>query len=252
MLRLLFIFACLGLAPGLAATAEDLVKQGLAAEARLETGEALRLFLAADRLKPEDAFILQKIARQYSDSVVDAPDPEEKKRLAQTALDFALRAVQLEPDNPENVLSLAVCHGKLAVYSDTRTKIEYSRLIKEDAERALALDPQYDWAHHVLGRWHYEVASLGSATRLFVRLVYGGLPAASNAAAISHLERAVALAPQTVAHHLELGFAYLEAGRKPDARAAFERGLALPSKEKHDEDAKARARRALGRMAASA
>ncbi len=252
MLRVVILLACLAVAPAFAATAEDLVQQGLAAEARLETSAALQHFLVADRLKPNDPFILQKIARQYSDSVVDTRDEEEKKRRAQTALDYSLRAVRLEPTNPENVLSVAVSHGKLAVYSDTRTKIEYSRLIKEEAERALALNPRYDWAHHVLGRWHYEVASLGPATRFFVRLVYGGLPTASNEAAVSHLEQAVTLAPQTLAHHLELGFAYLEAGRTNDARAAFERGLALPSKEKHDEDAKARARRALNRLAATA
>ncbi len=252
MLRLVLILAALAASPVFAASAEDLVKAGLAAEARLETGAALRHFLEADKLKPNDPFILQKIARQYSDSVVDTRDDEEKKRLAQTALDYSLRAVRLEPTNPENVLSVAVSHGKLAVYSDTRTKIEYSRLIKEEAERALALDPNYDWAHHVLGRWHYEVASLGPTTRFFVRLVYGGLPPASNDAAISHLEKAVSLSPQTLAHHLELGFAYLEAGREADARAAFDRGLALPSTEKHDEDAKARARRALARLAASA
>lgn len=252
MLRVVLLLASLAVAPAFAATAEDFVQQGLAAEARLETSAALQHFLAADRLKPNDAFILQKIARQYSDSVVDTGDTEEKKRRAQTALDYSLRAMRLEPTNPENVLSVAVSHGKLAVYSDTRTKIEYSRLIKEEAERALALDPRYDWAHHVLGRWHYEVASLGPATRFFVRLVYGGLPTASNEAAISHLEQAVSLAPQTLAHHLELGFAYLEAGRTSDARAAFERGLGLPSKEKHDEDAKARARRALSRLAATA
>jgi hypothetical protein len=26
--------------------------------------------------------------------------------------------------------------------------------VKEEAERALALDPNYAWAHHVIGRWH--------------------------------------------------------------------------------------------------
>jgi tetratricopeptide (TPR) repeat protein len=252
MVRLLLLLSALAAFPVFAATADDLVKDGLAAEARLETGAALRLFLEADRLKPNDPFILQKIARQYSDSVVDTRNEAEKKRLAQTALDYSLRAVRLDPTNPENVLSVAVSHGKLAVYSDTRTKIQYSRLIKEEAERALALNPNYDWAHHVLGRWHYEVASLGPTTRFFVRLVYGGLPSASNDAAIVHLEKAVALAPQTLAHHLELGFAYLEAGRDGDARAAFERGLAFPSREKHDEDAKARAQRALSRLASAA
>lgn len=230
-----------------ATTADNHIREGLAAEARLDTPRALEAFIAADKLKPDDAFILQKIARHYSDSIVDLPTDAvaEKKRRAQLALDYSRRAVALDPGNPENVLSLAVCHGTLAVYSDTRTKITYSRLVKEDAERALALNPDYDWAHHVLGRWHYEVATLGAATRFFVRIIYGGLPDASVAKAVEHLERAVALAPQVAPHHLELGFAYLAADRPADARDAFNRGLALPSAGKHDEAAKSRAREAL-------
>ena len=100
----------------------------------------------------------------------------------------------------------------------------------------------------MLGRWHYEVASLGAATRFFVRIIYGGLPDASVDQAIVHLERAVALAPQTGPHHLELGFAYAAAGRTADARAAFNRGLALPSVGKHDEAAKIRAREGLNAL----
>ncbi len=225
-----------------------LIEQGLEAERRLETGTALALFLEAGRLRPDDAFILQKIARHYSDSEVEATSVEDKKRLARTALDYAERAYVIDPRNPEIVLSLAICHGKLAVFSDTRTKIKYSRLVKEKAEQALALDDNYDWAHHVLGRWHYEVASLGTATRFFVNLIYGGLPDASPASAIRHLERAVDLAPDTLAHHLELGFAYLAAGRSREAREAFERGLALPDREKHDATAKERAAEALHRL----
>ena len=222
-----------------------LVQAALAAEARLESARALELFLEAERELPHNAFILQKIAQQYSDLVVDQATAEEKKRFAQTALDYALRAVALAPDNPVNVLSLAICHGKLALYSDTRTKVKYSRLVREEAERSLALDPDYAWAHHVLGRWHHEVAALSGTARLIVRLFYGGLPSASVERAIEHLDRAVALEPQELNHHLELGFALAAAGRAADARAAWERGLAMPSRAKHDESSKQRARAAL-------
>lgn len=227
---------------------DPLVRDALAAEARLDTGRALELFEAAARASPDNAFLQQKLARQYSDAEVDATAPAEKLRLARLALQHSQRAVELEPNNAVNVLSLAISSGKIGILSDVKTKIAYSRLVREGAERALVLDPNYDWAHHVLGRWHYEVAALGAATRLFVRLVYGGLPAASYEEAVSHLERAVALAPETVAHPVELGFALLAAGRTPEARAAFNRGLSLPSREKHDEEAKARARAALAKL----
>jgi tetratricopeptide (TPR) repeat protein len=231
-----------------AADADTLVKEALAAEARLDSRHALELFLAAVRERPDDAFIVQKIARQYSDLTLDLTDEGEKRRYAQSALEYSQRAVRLDPTNPVNVLSLAICHGKLALYGDTRTKIQYSRLVREEAQRALDLDPNYAWAHHVLGRWNYEVASLGPATRLVLRLVYGGLPDASCAAAIAHLARAVELEPDEPAHRLELGFAYLAAGERAKARAEFAKGLAMTSRAKQDESAKQRAREALTRL----
>ena len=230
-----------------AADADRLVQAALAAEMRLDSPAALKLFQQADAARPHDAFILQKIARQYSDLVVDQPDVEGKKRYAQTALDHAQRAVALKPNDPVNVLSLAVCHGKLAVYSDTQAKIRYSRLVKEEAEQALALEPHYAWAHHVLGRWHYEVAALGSTSKFFVRLLYGGLPAASFGQALTHLQRATALEPDELNHWIELGFAHAAAGDRIEAQVNWNRGLAMPSRGKHDESAKQRAREALAK-----
>ncbi len=246
MKRLLSLIGALGLGALLpAAEADGLVQQALAAEARLDSRAALQLFERADAARPNDAFILQKLARQYSDLVVEQPDVEAKKRYAQTALDYSERAVALKPNDAVNVLSLAVCHGKLALYSDTQAKIRYSRLVKEEAERALTLDPDYAWAHHLLGRWHYEVAALGATSKFFVRLLYGGLPAASFDEGIRRLQRATELEPGELNHWLELGFAHAAAGQTTEARTLWTRGLAMPSRAKHDEPAKQRARAEL-------
>ena len=237
------------LAAGLrAAPAEALIRAALEAEARLDCPAALRLYQAADAARPNDAFILQKISRQYSDLVDDQSSDADKRHLAATALEYAQRAAALKPMDPVNVLSVAICRGKLALFSDTREKVQYSRLVREDAERALALDPNYAWAHHVLGRWHCEVAALGTTSRLFVRLLYGGLPAASYAEGIRHLRRATELEPDEPDHWLELGFAYAAAGRPDEARTQWMHGLALPSRSKPDEPAKLRARAALARL----
>lgn len=227
-----------------AATLDD----ALAAETRLDSITALELFLAADRERPGDAFITQKIAQQYSDLVVDQTTPADKRRFAELALRYAERATELDPLNAVNVLSLAVARGKLAVHSDTREKVRLSRLIKADAERALALDPHYAWAHHILGRWHYEVTELGATARFFVKLFYGALPPANHREAISHLERATALEPAELNHWLELGFAYAAAGDRAKARVAWQHGLAMPPRGKHDAPAQQRARDALANL----
>ena len=229
---LLLAAALACLAPLRAATTvsatDPLLQSALAAEARFDSQSALELFLKAVSARPDDAFLLQKVARQYSDLSFDTKDRTEQKRLCTEALSFAKRSVALEPQNAVNVLSLAICYGKLAALSDTRTKIEYSRLVKSSAEQALALDPAYDYAHHVLGRWHYEVAT-----------------DASTAEAVRLLQRAAELAPHLPAHRVELGFALLANRQREAAKLAFEQALTMPQREKYDEEARQRARSTL-------
>jgi len=228
-----------------AADPDRLLREADAAAARLDAARALELLLQAEPARPDEPRLLQKIARQYSDLVLDQPTREAKRAYAQKALDYAQRAAALDPRDAVNALSVAISHGKLATYSDTAAKVRYSRLVKTGAERALELDPSYAWAHHILGRWHLEVAELSGTARFFVKLFYGGLPPASNGEAARHLRRATELEPAELNHWLELGHALALLGDLPAARAAWEKGLALPARGKHDEPAKQRARAAL-------
>ena len=245
--RLLFLLLCLF--PTMrGAEIDELMLQVSAAETVQHSRRALQLLQQADKLRPDDVLILQKIARQYSDLVLEQPSLEEKKRYAQTALEYSQRAFALNPKDPVSILSLAVCHGKLALYGDTRTKAQYSRLVQEEAAQALALDPNYAWAHHVLGRWHYEMATLDASSRFFLKLFYRALPAASVSESIQHLQRATELEPGELNHWLELGFAYLAAGKPQKARTQWVNGLQLPSRGAQDESAKQRARDALAKL----
>jgi tetratricopeptide (TPR) repeat protein len=244
MLRLVLLFLVLtALLP--AAPVEELLREAQVAEAKLDLARALELYQQADAARPNDAFILQKIARQYSDQVPDQPTDEGKREFATRGLEYARRSFALEPTNSAYAVSIAICHGHLALISDIRTKVQYSRLIKEEVERALALDPNNAWAHHLLGRWHYEVASLGATARFFARLFYGGIPPASTTEGVNHLKRATDLEPGELSHWIDLGFAYAAAGRIADARAAWAHGLAMPSRSPHDVPAKKRAADAL-------
>ncbi|MEO6873287.1 MAG: hypothetical protein ABI222_00555, partial [Opitutaceae bacterium] len=54
-----------------AADADSLLPRAFAAEAKFDTQAALPLFLQANALHPNDAAILQKISKQYSDATGD-------------------------------------------------------------------------------------------------------------------------------------------------------------------------------------
>lgn len=227
---------------------DALLAQARAAEARSDPATALALYRQADALKPNDAAILHGLSKQLSDASDDLKDSAARKKQVEEALAYSQRAVALAPKDPANVLSLAVCYGKLAGVADNATRVECSRRVKEYAEQALALDPNYAWAHHVLGRWNYEVSQIGGPTRLAARVLYGALPPASAGEAVKHLERAVELDPDCPSHHVELGFAYLSSGDRKRALEQFREGLALPAREKHDELSHRRARAELARF----
>jgi uncharacterized protein HemY len=93
-----------------------------------------------------------------------------------------------------------------------------------------------------------EVANFNPVLMALAQVVYGRLPDASNEKAIEYFSEAIVLQPRRVAHHLELGRAYLALGEKQRAREQFNNGLSLPSTEKDDENSKQRARASLKQL----
>jgi tetratricopeptide (TPR) repeat protein len=225
-----------------------LLAQGDAFDARLDTAHALESYLEAERLGSTDVGTLNRIARQYALSMNDTRSEEQQRQLGEKALAYAMRAIETDPNNAKAQLSVAICYGRLISLVGARTKVEYSRLIKEHADLALKLDPSDSYAWHVLGAWNYELAQMSTVMRAVVKVVYGGVPPASNEEAVRLFRKAVELAPERVSHHAELGRALLAQGDSARARGEFETALALPSREKDDPESKRRAREALRRL----
>jgi len=221
---------------------------GDALEVKLQTKEALQLYLDLEKNGETGGELLYRIAREYAELMLDTDSKAEKQRLGELALSYAKRAVAADPKNANAYLSLSICYGRLADFQDNRKKLEYAREIKSNAEEALRLNPKLDYADYVLGAWNYELANLNIVLREMAIVVYGKLPQASNEKAVEYLLQAIELAPQRVAHHIELGRAYAAMGKKDLACSEFETGLALPSLEKDDEITKARGRVALAKL----
>lgn len=222
------------------------IEQGDAFDRQFKSAEALKAYLKAAEVRPNDADLQRKIAKQYVEMVLDASSRKEKLRLAQLGYDHALKAKDLAPGNAEVRLTVGIAAGRLAFYTaDPKRKLQLSQVTRDEALEAIKLRPRYALAWHVLGRWHYELASLNGFLRMLAETIYGRLPAASNEEAIRHLERAVEIEPNTAIFHAELGRAYLAAGRKDEARRELQKSLTLPQRNRDDADAQNRAKQAL-------
>ena len=223
-----------------------LVRQGDAEEHQGHTRAALGFFRAAEEVDAKNVGVLLRISKTYSDLVDVTKPPEAAEQLAHKSLDYAQRALDLDPKVAKAHLSLAIAYGKLTDFVGNKTKLEYSKIIKEETAKSIELDPTDDFAWYVLGRWHAGVANVSGVLRVLAKVVYGGMPAASNEEAAKCLQKAVELAPQRILHRAELARLHKAMGKADLAAKQWQTVLALPSKEGDDEAEKTAAREALG------
>lgn len=242
----LHLFLCvMALALNASANVDELIRAGDAHDAQFKPDAALKCYLPAEKERPEDPVLLVKIARQYVFRMDDLPSKSDKMDSAKTGLSYAERAVKAAPQTSDPHLAIAIVYGKMTPLLGNKEKIEISKKIKEAAEKAVNLNPKDDYAWHLLGRWHQAMAGMSGLTRGIAQLVYGELPAASNEEAVKCFEKALALNPQRLIHHVELGRTYAQMGRTEDAKKAINRGLSMPNREKDDPETKQRGRATL-------
>lgn len=223
----------------------ELIKQGDADDARGDTRGAITQFEAADKLSPDNPSVIIRLSKQYSDLIGVTKPASEAAKMAQKSLDYAKRAVELDPGSAKAHLALAIGYGRMTDFTDNKTKLIYSKHIKEEAEKSLAIDPKDDYAYHVLGRWNYGIASLNPVLKIMAKFIYGGLPEASMEDAAGYFKKAIEIAPQRIIHHLELARTYNALGKTDLANKEWETILTLHPTNGEDEAAQKEAREVL-------
>jgi tetratricopeptide (TPR) repeat protein len=228
-----------------ATSADDLIQKGDAFYANMQSADALKYYLPAEKLEPTNVRLLVRISREYRHLMSDAAKPEEKLGLGTEALGFAKRAVALAPEDPDAQLALAVSYGKLQPLEGPRERLAAARVIKETVDKVIKLDPKSDIGWHLLGRWHMAFADLDPFKRTFAQMVYGKLPDSTFEDAARCFEKALELNPSRLMHCVELGQVYARMGRVEDARRLIKQGLAMRDTEKDDPETKRRGQEAL-------
>ena len=251
--RLISIFSA-ALAMALASTGigaesvEDLIQKGNVFYDKLQPAEALKYYLPAEKLAPNNVGLLVRIARQYRHLMSDARDLAEKTRLGTVAVKYSDRAVALAPNDPEAQLAVAISYGKLLPFQSNKEQFFNSRVIKTAADKVIALDPGNDLAWQILGRWKFNVAGIGGLKRVLAQTAFGKLPTATYEEAVHCFEKAIELNPTRLMHYVELGRTYAVMGKTAEARKFISKGLAMPETEKDDPETKRQGREILQQL----
>jgi tetratricopeptide (TPR) repeat protein len=235
----LLLIGLLTISSAFSLTASEWIKKGDAFEADGKPQQALEAYQNAEKTKPDDAALLVKMP-----SLGGAA----KKNASFKSLEYSRKAVAANPKSSDSHLALALSLGKNTEFMGSRQKIEASREMKTAADTALRLNSKSDYAHHMLGRWHQEMAGIGGATRALAKIIYGGVPKGTYQEALEHFESARKINNRRLIHQIEYGRTLAMMGRDAEAKTEIQKGLDMPNREADDKDSKARGRETLNSL----
>ncbi len=231
-----------------AQSADELIQNGDFYYAKLQAAQALKFYLPAEKLEPNNVRLLVHISREYRHLMSDATNPAEKLKLGGIAVDYAKRAVVLAPKDPEAQLAVAISYGKVQPFEASRQRFEAVHIIKDAADKVVQLDPRNDLGWHVLGRWYRGVAEVDPVHRMMAQVTYGKLPDCTYEEAATCFEKAIELNPNRLMHYIELGRVYARMGEVDKARSLINKGLAMQDTEKDDPETKREGKEVLKRL----
>jgi len=229
-------------------TAADHLQRGDEYSARFERQEALKAYEAALQIDPGSYEALWKAARELSfigNKMEKTAKKEDTEQTYARSVEYAEKALTQNADGVDANFYLAVAMGRLGLYKGKKEMISLSKDVKIHADKVVELDPTYYKVYYLIGRWHDKIANVNWVLRQFAKIIYGGLPDASNEQALANYKKAIELNPDYVECHKELGRFYLDRKEYKMAADVLERCVGLPESEENDAEFKAEARELL-------
>lgn len=212
-----------------AQTAQQLIEEGKKLETQLKDNEAYDKFeLAIEKdLNNDDAytrasFLASKIGERQKDAAL-------KKSYYSKAMIYAQKAVKLNDKNADAHFVYAVALGRQSLMAGSEEKLKNARLIKVEAERAIALDPKNAGAYHILARLNGEIANMSSIKVMAAKALYGGVPEGCTfeKAEAYHL-KSIEYRPNYILFYYDAAVNYDRMGKKDKAIAMLKKGVATP------------------------
>lgn len=201
--------------------------------------EAFPLFQTLLKADSGNVNYLQHASYCYSKFGFYYAPEAEKQKYYKSAEYLAKKAIKINEASADAHYVYAMALGRINENASSKQKIANAKLIKSEADRALALNPKLAGAHHILGRWHRTVAGFSSIEKAMINSFFGGVPeGGSYNDAVKSFMSAVAIEPKYMNHQYELAQTYYDMGKKVEAKLWAQKALEITPT--NDDDIKAK------------
>ncbi|XP_036398213.1 regulator of microtubule dynamics protein 3-like [Megalops cyprinoides] len=194
-----------------------------------EKAEGFQLLCSNKPMYGGNKEFLWRLARAYNDMCETTEDKEEKKLYAEQGRDEAAAALQMDNLNAECHKWFAVLTGLTSHYESMHGKLKSSHIFKEHIDKAIALKADDPLCFYLLGRWCYEVASLGWLEKKAATALYETPPTATLHDALENFLKAEELSPGfSRTARLYIAKCYKELGNISEAKNWAELAFKMP------------------------
>jgi tetratricopeptide (TPR) repeat protein len=160
--------------------------------------------------------------------LADTLTSDDKLEMYQKANALALRSVRADSTNSDAHAWLAASIGNIAMFEGGKTKVKLCGEIKRELDIALRLDSNNDVAYSILGSFYKALGDVSWFEKRLASIFLGSLPDGGYEESDVAFRRAIALAPDVIRNHYELGKVYMCQDRRDEALAEFRIVLSLP------------------------
>ena len=159
------------------------------------------------------------------------------KENALKAFEYALKAFNIEPDNPDILKWYVITLGKTVEEDTIRNQIEQSKNIKNIALKVIDVLPDDEFCYSIMGQWHYKLADLGRASRRIASILFSEPPKGSFEEAQYFFEKSLERNSDYIGTYYWLGKTHLKLNNEQKAIELFKLGVTLDRPYKREERA---------------
>lgn len=200
--------------------------------------EGFHLLLENQAQHGDSREFLWRLARAYSDMHDSTEDKLERRSYAQRGREEAEVALKKNGLNAECHKWFAVLTGLTSQYESMHGKLKSSHILKEHLDRAIALRDDDPLCFYLLGRWCYEVSTLGWLERKAAAALYERPPTSTLNEALESFLKAEELSPGfSKIVRLYIAKCHNELGNVSEAKNWAKLALIMPSISSEEEDA---------------
>lgn len=221
-------------------------------EEKFDNVNALKTIEQAYKLEPNNFEVLWRMSRAYVDYGEHLParndkEKEEQLKMFEKALEYAEKAIKVNPNSSIGYIRRAIANGKIALFKGVFKTISLVNSVKADCEKAISLnnggDIHQSVALYVLARAHSKVCEKPKFARSIIGLGWGDREEAAKL-----FERAIKMRPNFIMYRLEAAKNYIEMENYAKAKEHLSVIPNLPKLDEDDDEYRAEARKLLNEI----